>query len=601
MKKISTLILFLASIIGFAQTAYITNEGDNTVSVINVTTNTVVATITVGVEPLGVSVSSDGTKVYTTNYSHPNTVEVISTTTNTVSASITVGSNPAGLCVSPDGSKVYVANVNSNSVSVINTGTNTVSATVPVDYGPWSVSVSPDGSKVYVGNYFGNSVSVINTVNNVVSTIIPLGFYPTALCVSPDGSKIYVANWNNNTVNVIDTITNTVTITIPVGSGPNGISISPDGSKVYVTNWGDSSVSVINTAIESVSSTIAVGRQPFGISVTPDGSEVYVASGDSSVNIINTTTNTVSATITVGYGPAAFGNFISPHTICDALQPVITANGNTTFCQGNSVILTSSVSAHYVWYNNTGTTQTITVFNPGNYFVDIIDSNNCFAQSAITAVTVIPSDIQNITASICHGDSYTFPDGIISSVDTVETSYFTGMNTCDSIIVTTLTVIIVDTSVSVYIPMLMANFTDADGFQWINCNTMSLIPGAVFQNYTAVANGSYAVIVTYQGCSDTSSCYDILSVGVNGISNQNNLVTLYPNPTSGTFTLSYNSQLSIQNSQLKIYDVLGQEVYTQAITNPNQTTITISQLSNGVYFYQLTNNTETYRGKFVKD
>jgi type IX secretion system substrate protein len=48
-------------------------------------------------------------------------------------------------------------------------------------------------------------------------------------------------------------------------------------------------------------------------------------------------------------------------------------------------------------------------------------------------------------------------------------------------------------------------------------------------------------------------------------------------------------------------DVLGQEVYHQAIINPNNTTINISQLSNGVYFYQLSNSKETLRGKFVKN
>ena len=90
-----------------------------------------------------------------------------------------------------------------------------------------------------------------------------------------------------------------------------------------------------------------------------------------------------------------------------------------------------------------------------------------------------------------------------------------------------------------------------------------------------------------------------ISTGIPTI-NGNSECKLYPNPTSGTFTLSYNSQLSIPNSQLKIYDVLGQEVYTQPITNPNQTTINISQLSNGVYFYQLINNKETLRGKFIK-
>ena len=39
-----------------------------------------------------------------------NTVSVINTATNTVSATITVGIYPLGVSVSPDGSKVYVAN-----------------------------------------------------------------------------------------------------------------------------------------------------------------------------------------------------------------------------------------------------------------------------------------------------------------------------------------------------------------------------------------------------------------------------------------------------------------------------------------------------------
>jgi len=61
-----------------------------------------------------------------------NTVNVISTAKNTVVSTITVGSEPVGVCVSPDGSKVYVTNTLSASVSVINTSTNTVIATIPV-------------------------------------------------------------------------------------------------------------------------------------------------------------------------------------------------------------------------------------------------------------------------------------------------------------------------------------------------------------------------------------------------------------------------------------------------------------------------------------
>jgi len=97
-------------------------------------------------------------------------------------------------------------------------------------------------------------------------------------------------------------------------------------------------------------------------------------------------------------------------------------------------------------------------------------------------------------------------------------------------------------------------------------------------------------------CAPPNSC---LTSSEDLIINSDNVI-LYPNPTSGTFTLSYNSKFSTLNSQLHIYDVMGREVYTQAINNSTQSTINISQLSNGVYFYQLTNGVDTYRGKIVK-
>ena len=152
--------------------------------------------------------------------------------------------------------------------------------------------------------------------------------------------------------------------------------------------------------------------------------------------------------------------------------------------------------------------------------------------------------------------------------------------------------------------------TDSNGYSGCTGSSPSFI------NYSLTTNVSITTTIVKSGCivsnpsdivvsngvKDTTICF---SVGINEIKT-NYYVSLYPNPTSGTFTLSYNSQTPILNSQLKIYDVLGQEVYTQAITNPNQTTINVSQLSNGVYFYQFTKNNSTgsltsIRGKFVKE
>ncbi|MBL0119840.1 MAG: hypothetical protein IPP89_12860 [Saprospiraceae bacterium] len=74
-------------------------------------------------------------------------VSVINTATNTVVATIGVGIYPYGVSTNPDGSRVYVANAVSGNVSVINTATNTVVATIGVGNYPYGVSTSPDGQQ----------------------------------------------------------------------------------------------------------------------------------------------------------------------------------------------------------------------------------------------------------------------------------------------------------------------------------------------------------------------------------------------------------------------------------------------------------------------
>jgi uncharacterized repeat protein (TIGR03803 family) len=93
---------------------------------------------------------------------------------------------------------------------------------------------------------------------------------------------------------------------------------------------------------------------------------------------------------------------------------------------------------------------------------------------------------------------------------------------------------------------------------------------------------------------------DSLTTGINPIPNKES-ITIYPNPASTTLTL--HSQLSILNSQLIITDILGNEVYHQAINNSTQSNINISQWSNGVYFYEINSkgSLTAIRGKFVKD
>jgi YVTN family beta-propeller protein len=104
--------------------------------VIATATNTVEATVTVGTFPEGVAVTPDGKHAYVTNEGD-GTVSVIDTATNTVAATVVVGTFPIWVAVTPDGKQAYVANNGADyppfmpsTVSVIDTATNTVAATV---------------------------------------------------------------------------------------------------------------------------------------------------------------------------------------------------------------------------------------------------------------------------------------------------------------------------------------------------------------------------------------------------------------------------------------------------------------------------------------
>jgi YVTN family beta-propeller protein len=153
---------------------------------------------------------------------------VVDTGTNTVVDTIGVGVNALGIAITPDGSRAYVANNLSGSVSVIDIATNTVVATIGM-FQPVAVAVSPDGTRAYVTNSsetFG-SVSVIDTASNTVDATIVIGPNAQGVAMAPDGSRAYAVSFGSDSVWVIDTATNSVITSVPVGSAPVGVAVTP--------------------------------------------------------------------------------------------------------------------------------------------------------------------------------------------------------------------------------------------------------------------------------------------------------------------------------------------------------------------------------------
>jgi YVTN family beta-propeller protein len=313
----STTLHGSSALTGHAPLGYAPN---GTVSVIDTSTNEIVANVSVGGFPVGIAVSSDGKTVYVTNL-YSDTLSVINTAKNTVKATVKVGRYPFGVAVA--GSYVYVTNSEDGTVSVISKYTNKVVSTLEV--GKWPVGIVSSGRYLYVTNNDNDTVSVIDSATRKVTNTVKVGGYPIGIAVNSAGTKVYVACGyeDNGTISVIDTTKNNVTATVNVGGWPFGVAVNPAGTRVYVTNEEDGTVSVINTATNKVIATVKVGYEPLGISVTPDGKKIYVANGASgTVSVINAATNTVIDTMNVGLFPTAFGQFIGVKTGVKKVLPV---------------------------------------------------------------------------------------------------------------------------------------------------------------------------------------------------------------------------------------------------------------------------------------
>jgi YVTN family beta-propeller protein len=290
--------------------AYVANQRNNTVAVIDTTSNTITTTIPVGANPAGLALTPDRVFLYVVNVTG-NTVSVIATATNAVVATVPVGTIPFGIAITPDGAFAYVVNLRGNSVSVIATATNTVAATVPVGIAPVAIAITPDGAFAYVVNQGSNNVSVIATASNTVVTSVPVGAGASSVAVSPDGTLVYVGDIitspSTGGISVIATATNTVIASVATSNQPDGIAFTPDGAFAYVANFVGSSVSVIDTATTTVTATIssADARTPAGVAITPDGAFAYTANFNSNnVSVIDTATNTIIAIIPGLVGPA---------------------------------------------------------------------------------------------------------------------------------------------------------------------------------------------------------------------------------------------------------------------------------------------------------
>jgi PQQ-dependent catabolism-associated beta-propeller protein len=296
--------------------AYVSNERDGTITVIDTKTDSVIDTIKVGARPRGIRISPDGRRVYVA-LSTPsgkayaeadNRIAAIDVESNKVVATYDVGSDPEQLAVSLDGKFLYASNEDAGTASVTEIQTGKLLSTLVVGIEPEGVTISPDGRWVYVTAETSNTVSVIDTRTNQVAATFLVGARPRDSAFSPDSSRAFVTAEVGTSLSVVDAATQKVlkTIDLPRGDGvkPMGVVVSADGRKIYVAMGRAGLVLALDAMSFQIINTIPVGKRVWGLALTPDGRKVYTANGLSNdVSVIDTATDQVTTTIKAGDGP----------------------------------------------------------------------------------------------------------------------------------------------------------------------------------------------------------------------------------------------------------------------------------------------------------
>jgi uncharacterized protein YegP (UPF0339 family) len=306
------------------------------------------------------------------------------------------------------------------------------------------------------------------------------------------------------------------------------------------------------------------------LSVLPTASSSLAASScDGTPFVYNGITLTQSGQYSFVYGGAAANGCDSTETLfLTIFPPIPPTNIAAAICQGES----------YDFYGNSLTVS-------GTYTAALASSVGCDSLIVLT-LTVNPNVQTNISASICAGESYPFVGQLLTQPGTYTASLQTAAG-CDSIVVLTLTVNTVNTEVTVQGNTATASATGAT-YQWISCANNQPIIGATGPSYTPNISGQYAVIVTQNGCTDTSTCVVII-----GVSTTEPLAdqawSLQPNPASSLTRIVF-AEATETELWLEINDLSGRLLHSQNVgAGSYQVDIDLNNMPSGMLIVRLSN------------
>lgn len=150
-------------------------------------------------------------------------VSAIDLATQKIKWSLPVGKLPAGIAMTPDDKHLLVGIMGSNYVEVIDWRTQKSVKRIKAGDGAHNFRAQGDNRLTYVSNRVSNSINIIDqkTLENVGIINVPGG--PDCMEITEDGKTMWVTLRWIKKVAVVDLTTRKVVKMIPVGRSPHGV------------------------------------------------------------------------------------------------------------------------------------------------------------------------------------------------------------------------------------------------------------------------------------------------------------------------------------------------------------------------------------------
>ena len=290
-----------------AGTLLVANKSEATLSLVDLASGEVAATLPTGAGPHEVAVSPDGRTAVVANYHFAgtpgHTLTVVDVPAAAVVRTVDLGdlTRPHGI-VYLDGRRVAVTCEGSGVLAVVDVVSGVVETTIATGQQvSHMVAVPDDGARAYVANIASGSLTVLDLAKGEKVADVATGEGAEGVAVTPDGRWVWVSNRAADTVSLIDARTLAKVADLPSASFPIRAEVTPDGRWVLVTNAESGTLTVIDAAERKVARTVDLGQgagdlegklfgeqfgdssAPIGIEIARDGKTAWIAHANADV------------------------------------------------------------------------------------------------------------------------------------------------------------------------------------------------------------------------------------------------------------------------------------------------------------------------------